>query len=193
MPLENPVNEISDLNANWPENSDLQSFSDDHKRNIKRALQNSFSHMGTNGGVVTVTAAELNRLAGTTSGVQSQINSKSTEWQLFSTSTVDPTGRSKLFIAPPDGGTVVALPSGVTDGTEIRVHPFIPGATTLDPSKPIIVVRSGSDLISNLETGAQGLTALSLVNAYDYWTFVFESRVGFPDEWFAWSLPRSIS
>lgn len=39
MPIESPVNQISDLNENWPLGSDTRSTLDDHCRLIKKAVR----------------------------------------------------------------------------------------------------------------------------------------------------------
>ena len=72
MGLENP-NFINDLVVTNPTSSDKRRFGDDHLRAIKKAIKNTFPNIQA---AVTITAAELNRLSGVSSGVQSQIDGK---------------------------------------------------------------------------------------------------------------------
>lgn len=58
------VTYITDLDKTYPTGSDAKSEGDDHIRNIKKALENSFS--GFTGAAVTSTEAELNILDGVT-------------------------------------------------------------------------------------------------------------------------------
>lgn len=66
MPLEN-AEYISELNPAWPEGTDDLNTSDDHHRNTKRAVFQSFPNIDA---PVEASAADLNRLANSdTSGV----------------------------------------------------------------------------------------------------------------------------
>lgn len=58
MPVES-VNVISDLNANYPTGQESISSGDDHIRNVKKAVKNTFPNIDK---PVTVTADQLNRL-----------------------------------------------------------------------------------------------------------------------------------
>lgn len=46
MPLESPVNQISDLNAAWPSGGEEKSQGDDHIRNIKAAVKSLLGATG---------------------------------------------------------------------------------------------------------------------------------------------------
>lgn len=69
------VTYISDLNPLWPLGAlpDRKSEGDNHLRNIKSSLLNTFSAIT---GPVTVTQVEINYLSGVTSNVQVQLNAK---------------------------------------------------------------------------------------------------------------------
>ncbi len=71
MPIESPVNFISDLVRTNPTESDPRSEGDDHFRLIKGAILDTFTGIT---GAVTVTHGELNSLASITGNVQDQIN-----------------------------------------------------------------------------------------------------------------------
>ena len=60
MPLEGPVTYISDLNASNPAGTDQKAQGDDHVRNTKTALKNSFPNVN---GAVNFTPAQANLLA----------------------------------------------------------------------------------------------------------------------------------
>ena len=67
------VTYISDLNPLWPLGSDPKSNGDNHVRNLKSSLLNTFAAIT---GPVTVTQLEINYLSGVTSNVQVQLNAK---------------------------------------------------------------------------------------------------------------------
>lgn len=67
------VTYISDLNPLWPLGSDPKSNGDNHVRNLKTGLLNTFSAIT---GAVTATHVEINYLSGVTSNVQVQLNGK---------------------------------------------------------------------------------------------------------------------
>ncbi len=61
MPLETIVNYIDDLNKTWPIGTiDTLDEADDHLRNVKAAVQGSFTNLGQT--AVTLTAAQINTL-----------------------------------------------------------------------------------------------------------------------------------
>ena len=77
MPLEPSVDGIQDLNEAWPVGSDLVIPGAEvaqHVRNVKRAWVGSFPGLASAGGAVTVSADELNDLAGVTGNIQGQID-----------------------------------------------------------------------------------------------------------------------
>lgn len=84
------VTHISDLNASWPLGSDLASTSDDHIRNIKKALKTDFPNIN---GAVNATPAELNQLVS----------------NIFSSAITVSTGGSSIV-----GGLTIATPSSGT-------------------------------------------------------------------------------
>lgn len=67
------VTYISDLNTSNPGATDPKSEGDDHLRNIKTALKNTFPNIT---GAVTPTHTELNYVGGVTSALQTQLNTK---------------------------------------------------------------------------------------------------------------------
>lgn len=67
------VTYISDLNPLWPLGSDPKSNGDNHVRNLKSSLLNTFSAITS---AVTATHVEINYLSGVTSNVQVQLNAK---------------------------------------------------------------------------------------------------------------------
>jgi len=67
------VTYISDLNPLWPLGSDPKSNGDNHVRNLKTGILNSFPGVT---GAVTATHVEINYLSGVTSNVQVQLNAK---------------------------------------------------------------------------------------------------------------------
>lgn len=69
------VTYISDLNAAWPLGTlpDKKSEGDNHLRNIKLGIKNTFPNVT---GAVTPTHVEINYLSGITSNVQVQLNAK---------------------------------------------------------------------------------------------------------------------
>ena len=66
MTIESPVSYTSDLNASYPGATDAKSEGDDHIRNIKTALKNTFVNIA---GAVTPTHTELNYVDGVTSAL----------------------------------------------------------------------------------------------------------------------------
>ena len=61
MPIEGQVNNISDLNPVYPQSDDPVSQGDNHIRNIKKAVKDTFPNVD---GPVNATDEELNQLAG---------------------------------------------------------------------------------------------------------------------------------
>lgn len=73
MPLETGTY-ISDLNTSNPGVNDSVGQADDHLRLIKASLKNTFPNVS---GAVSPTHTELNRVAGVTSSIQTQLDAKS--------------------------------------------------------------------------------------------------------------------
>jgi hypothetical protein len=73
MPLESATY-IDGLNPSNPAGTDLVSAGDDHIRLLKSAIKATFPNLAA---AVTVTAAEMNMLAGVSSNIQSQLAGKS--------------------------------------------------------------------------------------------------------------------
>lgn len=65
MPLETNPQFINELDASWPTGQDTEGHGDDHFRNIKRVLKNTFPNIN---GAVLATQAELNILDEKTEG-----------------------------------------------------------------------------------------------------------------------------
>jgi beta-mannanase len=64
---------ISDLNSSNPSSSDPKSQGDDHIRLLKSTIKTTFPNVS---GAVTPTHTELNRVAGVTSAIQTQLDAK---------------------------------------------------------------------------------------------------------------------
>ena len=73
MSIETFGNNISTLNAANPTGADAKSTADDHIRGVKSVLLAQFAALTA---PVTATAAELNRVAGVTSAIQTQLDAK---------------------------------------------------------------------------------------------------------------------
>lgn len=132
MPVETGVTGIQDLNENWPLPTDLLPEANEHLQNIKLGLHGSFAHMAANGGVVTVTATELNALAGTTANVQTQIDAKPD---------------SIIWTKPASSSSV----GGVTDyvlqpNTRVLIQREV-GDTNLRCTLPLVAESSDGDII----------------------------------------------
>ena len=126
---------IQDLDENAPIGSQPLSVVDDDLRDIKGALQKSFTHVGANSGVVTASAAELNHTAGLTSDFQSQIDAKSVDVWTFPLPD-DVSGLTETWVLQPNtqimprfsaGGTIIKcelpLKSAASDGDAIQIRP----------------------------------------------------------------------
>lgn len=73
------VTYISDLNTSYPASGDARSEGDDHIRNVKTAVKNTFPNIT---GAVTPTQTELNYVDGVTSAIQTQLDTKITSTSL---------------------------------------------------------------------------------------------------------------
>ena len=91
---------INQLDQSLPTNVDLISEGDDHLRKIKSVLKNTFPNVA---GAVTATNGEMSLLAGVTSGIQSQINTKAAKGGDAYTGTHNFTGASVTVAEPPPG------------------------------------------------------------------------------------------
>lgn len=78
MPIETVVY-ISDLNIAYPEGGDQKKTIDDHMRNLKIGIKNTFPNIS---GAVTPTHTELNYVDGVTSAIQTQLDDKASLAQL---------------------------------------------------------------------------------------------------------------
>lgn len=67
------VTYISDLNATYPAGSNTKSEGDNHIRNLKTGIKNTFPNVS---GAVTPTHTELNYVDGVTSAIQTQLDAK---------------------------------------------------------------------------------------------------------------------
>lgn len=182
MPVESPIVDLSSLNENWPLDNlpDEVLEGDDHLRLIKDALKKAFTDLSSAGGVVTVTAQELNYLAGVTSNVQDQLNISDSRWVYSNAAAISPQGGDKLIIEAPVGGTVVTLPSAPTQGVEIQI---MDGSGLADPpDNEIVVNRSGVDAIRDLDVLADGLISIN-VNGAENRLFVYLTSL-----WFSWTI-----
>jgi len=95
---------ISDLNLNWPLETDSATQGDDHLRLIKSVLKSVFPGVGGNGfsSQIIATEAEINALTGITGNIESRLKAASF-----------PSGTTIAFYnaAPPPGWTYVNMPS----------------------------------------------------------------------------------
>lgn len=110
------VTYISDLNPLWPLGSDPKSNGDNHVRNLKSSLLNTFSAIT---GPVTVTQLEINYLSGVTSNVQVQLNAKApTASPTFTGTVVLPAATS---IGTVTAAEILAL-SGVSSAIQTQLN-----------------------------------------------------------------------
>lgn len=112
------VTYISDLNPLWPLGTlpDRKSEGDNHLRNIKSSLLNTFSAIT---GPVTVTQVEINYLSGVTSNVQVQLNAKApTASPTFTGTVVLPAATS---IGTVTAAEILAL-SGVSSAIQTQLN-----------------------------------------------------------------------
>ena len=183
MPVEGPIVDLSSLNADWPLEEDLQSFTDDHLRLTKDAIKKAFTDMSTNGGVVTVTAAEINHLAGTTSNVQAQIDNAAPNWRYSIAAAEVLTNNTKLLANPAPSGMLITLPNAPLQGTEVQIIDV--GGVAAPPDNEILVQRAGLDTIFDLDTDTAGLSIIQFTRDGEYRYFAYEA-VNFI--WFSWSI-----
>lgn len=108
MPLESNPSTIADLDTSWPVGGDVTTDGDNHLRNIKLVLQQTFPNGSGGAGFnepVLSTVTELNYLQGCNSNVQSQINALN-----------GGASAGKLFLAAPNGAKLLwgnaTAPSG---------------------------------------------------------------------------------
>ena len=175
MPVEGPIVDLSSLNPDWPLDEDSRTESHLQLQLTKDAIKKSFTHMAANGGVVTVTAAELSYMAGVTSNVQSQLDGIAAPWQYVDATPFVLTGKARLFCSPPFGGLAIDLPAAPLEGTEVLVMDIL-GASE-PPNNVITVRRSGTDTLTGLDSGATGLTVQSFVADSQIMTLVYFSGV----------------
>ncbi|MDR6768617.1 hypothetical protein J2W88_003921 [Acidovorax delafieldii] len=112
------VTYISDLNPLWPLGTlpDRKSEGDNHLRNIKSSLLNTFSAIT---GAVTATHVEINYLSGVTSNVQVQLNAKApTASPTFTGTVVLPAATS---IGTVTAAEILAL-SGVSSAIQTQLN-----------------------------------------------------------------------
>jgi len=141
MPVEDPIVDLSSLNELWPLDSDLQLATDDHLRLVKDAVKKSFTDMSANGGVVTVTAAEINYLTGALSNIQAQIDNASPNWRYTAEPTEVLTNNTKLLADPVLSGMLITLPNAPPQGTEVQV--LDASGLAAPPDNQFVVQRAG--------------------------------------------------
>ncbi len=182
MPIESPIVDLSSLNEEWPLDTELQKFTDDHLRLTKDALKKSFTDLSSAGGVVTVSATELNHLDGASSNIQSQLDNINVAWIYTDQATYSPNPGDRLLVDPPVGGSIVTLPTGgaATEGGEIQVMDASGLASA--PNNTLRVRSGGSDVIINITTGQFAVTNVFFENGQHYY-FI---RIGIV--WYAWAV-----
>lgn len=109
MPLETALS-IADLDDTWPLGGDPTSRGDDHIRLIKAVLKTQFPGSGTDGfaSPIVATEAELNRVAGVTSPIQTQLNNLSASITSLGQNLSAPSGTRMTFhqVSAPAGWTM---------------------------------------------------------------------------------------
>lgn len=116
------VTYISDLNPLWPLGSDPKSNGDNHVRNLKTGILNSFQGVT---GAVTATHVEINYLSGVTANVQVQLNAKAP--------TASPTFTGTVVLPSTTSiGAVTAAEIATLSGVSSAIQPQLngKGATT---------------------------------------------------------------
>lgn len=107
---------ISDLNTAWPLGSDPKTTADNHIRNVKTAVKNTFPNVA---GAVTPTHTEFNYLVGVTSGIQSQIAAKgAVAGQTWTGTHAFPSTTSIGTVT----GTEISYLSGVTSAIQTQIN-----------------------------------------------------------------------
>lgn len=147
MALES-VTYISDLVPTNPQATDLKAEGDDHLRNIKLGLKNTFPNVSN---VVTPTHTELNFVDGVTSAIQTQLDAKA------------------ALLSPALTGTPTAPTATVgTNTTQLSTTAFVQAALATMPSGtlPSIAGKSLQGLRVNAgESGVEWATLASGLNS----------------------------
>jgi hypothetical protein len=104
---------IAALNSSWPLGADVKSQGDDHIRLIKAALKTTFPGAAAAGFVtpITATEAELNRVSGVTSAIQTQIDTKAAKGANTDITSLAPSGTITT------GGAITASSGGISATT----------------------------------------------------------------------------
>ncbi len=183
MPVEDPVNDLSDLNSTWPLPSEFQSEVHLHLHNIKIALQKTFVDLGSNGGIVNLTATEFSYLEGAKSNFQQQISTINAFWEFNDSSVISAVAGQKYLAYPPPAGTNITLPAQPPEGSEVQIIDARGYAE--EPDYTITVHRSGTDSITNITTRQAGLQNFTFsANGQQYnLVYVLSNRT-----WFAWAV-----
>lgn len=102
MPLENSPDFIADLDATWPEVTDIYTQGDNHIRQIKDVLKTQFPGLSGQGfdKPITVTAEEINHLSGVTSNLVDQYLEAQSTFEGIEDSVPAPYGTVCLFNQP---------------------------------------------------------------------------------------------
>lgn len=146
MPVET-INYINDLNPDWPDGTEPKAQGDDHLRNTKKAVKQTFPNVT---GAVTPTHAELNYSVGVTSPIQGQIESKASKSGAAYTGGHDFSGASSVELpAATTVGAVTATELGYLSGVSSSIQTQFSGK----------VSKSGDSY-----TGAHDFSAASAVN-----------------------------
>ena len=179
MGIEAPIDDISSLNEAWPLDNETQKFTDDHLRLTKDAIRKQFTDLAANGGVVTVTAAELNYLAGVNSNIQTQLTASTQRWRYTDLAADTAVVGEKLFVSAPVGGTIVTLDDAPLVGGEVQIVDG--GGNAAPPDNTITVQRTSGSGIRKLENTNTLLSELTFGTNGEMWTFAFLNNT-----WWAW-------
>ena len=163
---------ISDLNTSNPASSDGKSAGDDHIRLIKSTVKATFPNVA---GAVTPTHTELNYVAGVTSAVQTQINTKGAIAGQVWTGTHDYTTATAINVPAPTTGSnavtktyadnlsfATALPAQTgNSGKVITTNGTAASWSAIGTALQTIRVNSAG-------TGLEGVTE-SLYDKHEFW------------------------
>ena len=139
------VTYISDLNATYPAAGDNPNEGDDHLRNLKSGLKNTFPNVT---GAVTVTHTELNYLSGVTSNIQTQLNS------LGGTMKTIQTGTIQVGVAGSGTTATASLTTAVTTSKAYVAHAGVSGVSTACNVR--LELTNGSTVTAIFSTAATG-------------------------------------
>jgi hypothetical protein len=158
------VTHISDLNVSYPGATDAKSEGDDHIRNLKVALKTDLPNIT---GPVTATQAELNRVVGVTSAIQTQLDAKAPkDSPVITTAATLPAATT---VGAVTAAEILRL-SGVTSAIQAQIDAKAPLASPTLTGVPLAPTAAAGTSTTQLATtafvqGAVGWVLLSTVTA----------------------------